>query len=717
MTEHSTSLPLEYLVRPFPDKDENLQTQTIATASPISSALSPDVDPDGSLSKMSPDCSMPQELENPKVHSLNDYSATLPNAGMWGNGWYCPQPCLDCPTIESDCLSLPTPTALSSLNSRPPGQNKLEVKLKQLGLIQTGEVANPDLLEAMFGLPMGYSSPLESKKEIVLPVVADKPSEIPLPLSARSQFSDESSISIPSSDDTIIELQDSFKLKAISLWQPWASLISLGLKHYETRSWKTNYRGKLLICSTAANSKQHKEYLKICEQLQLPPWENFLHGRAIALCDLTDCIEMTPEFIEQQSRTEILCGDWQVGRYAWKLENIQPIAEPFAVKGKQGLFDISLENYEFSNQGEKGEGENPEMETVLFQPPNPKLDEGKKGQGNGQQFNQSQKSPKSKPSDRCYTPPHIIELIVRVLGAIDLDPCADDGKHVPAGIHYTVADDGLSKPWHGRIFFNPPYSCPGKWIAWFLQEYAAGRAIEAIALLPAATDTNWLSPILKAQPVCFWKGRIKFLDENYQPMRSGARQSHVFVYWGENWEKFKEVFDPQGFVSVPNQFLEDKLVEQISSRKDADDCESFLKKLDQQQISGETAGSTQFLEDKQVKNQSSRNTEKAGELIDEEPDNNLVSNEKHEFLEDINYSSRKNRRNRGEGSGCIYYRTVIKKGKEYYEAYYQYELWSDGNAVVKSTKYIPKRLLQQIQELDIQKVPVWEILQVLGVFL
>lgn len=88
-----------------------------------------------------------------------------------------------------------------------------------------------------------------------------------------------------------------------------------------------------------------------------------------------------------------------------------------------------------------------------------------------------------------------------------------------------------------------------------------------------------------------------------------------------------------------------------------------------------------------------------------------------QFLEDTNYSRKKTRRSRGEGSGCIYYRTVIKKGKEYREAYYQYELWSHGNAVLKSTKYIPKRLLQQIQELDAQKTPVEEILQVLGILL
>jgi hypothetical protein len=141
-------------------------------------------------------------------------------------------------------------------------------------------------------------------------------------------------------------------VKAISLWQPWASFIPLGLKHYETRSWKANYRGELLICSTAGNSKQYKEYLNICDELQLPPWSDFRHGQAIAqaltcqfaICDLVDCVEMTAEFIAEQSRTEILCGDWQVGRYAWKLENIQPIEKPFGVKGRQGFFRVSLGN-------------------------------------------------------------------------------------------------------------------------------------------------------------------------------------------------------------------------------------------------------------------------------------------------------------------------------------------------------------------------------------
>jgi hypothetical protein len=100
-------------------------------------------------------------------------------------------------------------------------------------------------------------------------------------------------------------------------------LIALGIKQYETRSWKTNYRGKLLICSTAKlTKKQYQEYLKICSSVELPDWNeiNFPCGKAIAICDLVDCISITPLFIKEQSETEITSGDWEVGRYAWKLE-------------------------------------------------------------------------------------------------------------------------------------------------------------------------------------------------------------------------------------------------------------------------------------------------------------------------------------------------------------------------------------------------------------
>jgi phage N-6-adenine-methyltransferase len=652
--------------------------------------------------------------DNQKAHSLNDYSAILPTSGMWGNGWYSALPSLDCPIIESDCLSLPTPTALSSLNSRPPGQNKLEVKLKELGLIQRGEVANPELLEAMFGLPMGYSSPVEYPRETVPPAAAEKHSATQFASKLQDVPSNGYSTSIRCvNKNSVKELGGEYstskdsEFKAISLWQPWASLIPLGLKHYETRSWKTNYRGKLLICSTATNTKlEYQQYLKICEELQLPSWEqtNFPHGCAIAVCDLVDCIEMTQSFIEQQSTTEILCGDWQVGRYAWKLENIQPITEPLAVRGKQGLFNVSLAVEGKGEKGRRGQGEDPKLltpDSQLLTPdsqlPNPKPDNGKKNKSKRKQSSQSQKSPKSKPSDQCYTPPHITELIVRVLGAIDLDPCADEKKHIPAVAYYTQNDDGLSKPWFGRVFFNPPYSCPGKWVAWFLQEYAAIRATEAIALLPAATDTNWMSPILKAQPVCFWKGRIKFLDENYKPMRQGARQSHVLVYWGNNPERFVDVFEAYGVIHLPTQFLGDKLDEQISPRKT--EGKTGVEGNKNSVLFTPDAGA--FLGDKLIDEISPRKIGSESEFLGDKSSNEI--------------SPRKTRRRKGDGSGNIHWRTVTKNGKDYQEAYYHYEFWNGGDRLIKSTKYIPKRLLAQVQRLEEEKAPVREILQVLGV--
>ena len=70
---------------------------------------------------------------------------------------------------------------------------------------------------------------------------------------------------------------------------------------------------------------------------------------------------------------------------------------------------------------------------------------------------------------------------------------------------------------------------------------------------------------------------------------------------------------------------------------------------------------------------------------------------------------RKTRRKKGQGNGSIYYRTVTKNGKEYFEAYYHYV--ENGN---KKTKYIPKKLLDRVKEAETQKLPVSDILVLLG---
>jgi activating signal cointegrator 1 len=74
-----------------------------------------------------------------------------------------------------------------------------------------------------------------------------------------------------------------------------------------------------------------------------PIWDDLSFGCAVALADLTDCIRMTPTFIDEQPQTEIDTGDWRVGRFAWKLENIRRIMPPIRVTGRQGLFNAEVE--------------------------------------------------------------------------------------------------------------------------------------------------------------------------------------------------------------------------------------------------------------------------------------------------------------------------------------------------------------------------------------
>jgi hypothetical protein len=118
----------------------------------------------------------------------------------------------------------------------------------------------------------------------------------------------------------------------------------------------------------------------------------------------------------------------------------------------------------------------------------------------------------SSKSTEWYTPDSIIERVILILGEIDLDPCSNSkmAPNVPAVHHYTKKDDGLSRSWHGRVYMNPPYGrVIGPWVTKLVAEYRAGRATQALALLPARTDTRWMAQ-LREFPRCFIRGRLKF---------------------------------------------------------------------------------------------------------------------------------------------------------------------------------------------------------------
>lgn len=130
-------------------------------------------------------------------------------------------------------------------------------------------------------------------------------------------------------------------------------------------------------------------------------------------------------------------------------------------------------------------------------------------------------------SDDWYTPPYIIEA----LGLkYDLDPCSPPGgiPWIPATCIFTEADDGLSRPWFGRVWLNPPYSSPWPWVR-RLKEHGDG-----IALVPGDTSTEgWHNAGPSARAVCFLRHRVTFVRLGNDNVTS-ARFPSVLLAWGSD---------------------------------------------------------------------------------------------------------------------------------------------------------------------------------------
>ena len=124
-------------------------------------------------------------------------------------------------------------------------------------------------------------------------------------------------------------------MKALTIRQHWASLIINGYKKYEFRSWKTNYRGKILIHSAIQIEKdmldRFKNYDITC-----------IEGAIIGEVNLVDCILVDKEFNDKLLKEDsIVYGKSNhVEKYAWKLDNVIKYEEPILCKGQLGLWNF-----------------------------------------------------------------------------------------------------------------------------------------------------------------------------------------------------------------------------------------------------------------------------------------------------------------------------------------------------------------------------------------
>lgn len=145
-------------------------------------------------------------------------------------------------------------------------------------------------------------------------------------------------------------------MKALTLWQPWASLVALGEKRIETRCWQTKYRGELAIHAAAqlppkwlGRSAESNEFrTEIADVLNCRRYfvESEVQAlpRAVVLCIVRLVgIEETPRVREILPRRELIFGNYEDGRYAWNLELVEVFDKPIPAKGNRLLWNWDRE--------------------------------------------------------------------------------------------------------------------------------------------------------------------------------------------------------------------------------------------------------------------------------------------------------------------------------------------------------------------------------------
>lgn len=163
-------------------------------------------------------------------------------------------------------------------------------------------------------------------------------------------------------------------MKAITLWQPWASLLACGAKQYETRSWETSYRGPIAIHAAkkdpcripllgmeafeAATKKALEKAgftwcllptgcviataeLVNCWRIVYNPGTDIDKAKTIPIGAELDVPKHHPDFHHYivPTEQEMLFGDWTPGRYAWEFANMAMLQGSIPAKGMQRLWN------------------------------------------------------------------------------------------------------------------------------------------------------------------------------------------------------------------------------------------------------------------------------------------------------------------------------------------------------------------------------------------
>jgi hypothetical protein len=127
-------------------------------------------------------------------------------------------------------------------------------------------------------------------------------------------------------------------------------------------------------------------------------------------------------------------------------------------------------------------------------------------------------------SDDYYTPPELFNTLGLIF---DVDVCAPQGgiPWIPAQTHYSLKDDGLTQPWHGRVWCNPPYSKPGPWMDRFTEHH------NGVALVQVSKGGWCLNLWNSADGLVLLDPKFKFIHND---KRAGIYMPVMLVAYGDD---------------------------------------------------------------------------------------------------------------------------------------------------------------------------------------
>ena len=145
-------------------------------------------------------------------------------------------------------------------------------------------------------------------------------------------------------------------MRALTLTQPWASLIAIGSSTVETRSWRTEYRGPLAIHAAKGFPREAAElcatepFASALAAAGIEGAADLPRGAVIALCALLEVVPipgeraflrtLRDEYRHPNPAWEIAFGDYSRGRFAWRLADVCALAKPLACRGMLGLWTV-----------------------------------------------------------------------------------------------------------------------------------------------------------------------------------------------------------------------------------------------------------------------------------------------------------------------------------------------------------------------------------------